>query len=70
MIVTLTMKHPDAMDYALENFKDSLPEMSEEEKEEKTILAENVLRKFLEYDEYLYVDIDLLRETATVRKIK
>jgi len=56
--IRVTFKSPDASYYALQNIQD------EDEREH----AEDVLRKFIENDEYVTIEIDLDTEEAIVVK--
>ena len=55
MKINLTFKHPDAVFEALCN-------LSEEEQE----TAQEVIKKFVEYGEYITVQVDTESETAVV----
>lgn len=55
MKIQITFKSPDALDYALEN-------LSEEEKE----TAKEVCKKWIEYEEYVTIEVDTEKKTAIV----
>lgn len=59
MKVRLTFKTPDVLDYALEDIQD----------EDQRAEVEDICNQFIKYGEYLYVEIDTERETATVLKV-
>jgi len=54
--ITLTFKTPDASYYALQDIQD----------EDKKAEAEAVIAKFVQYDEYVDIEIDIEAGTATV----
>lgn len=58
MKVLITFKHPDALDYAREDIKDS-----------KTLSDFNLIaNEYFEYDEYAYIEVDTETGEATLKK--
>lgn len=64
MIISVTMKTPDALDTALDDFGFNNDEASQEVKEITRIF----LGQWFEYGEYVTIDFDTVAGTATVRK--
>lgn len=55
MIIRLTFKTPDAVD-------DAIADLDEDSKD----IAKNVISKWVEYGEYIRVDVDTEKQTCTV----
>ena len=70
MKIKVTMKNPDALDYAIAIAIDGLGDLSLGEREEKHDELYEQLSKWFKYGEYLTVEIDTEADTATVMKGK
>lgn len=67
----VTMKTPDALDYALEDLKEELKDhalLDEDEMEEKLNEAREFAQEYMEWSEYLRVEFDTETKTVTVLK--
>lgn len=60
MKFTLTFKHPDVLDQIDEQTNGDEVEIAR---------ARKLARTFVEYDEYVYIDVDTNKGTATVRRV-
>jgi len=64
------MKTPDALDYALEDLEEQLKEhafIDEDERRDAMVEAENFAREYMEWGEYIRVEFDTEKGTATVQ---
>ena len=57
MKFTLSFKTPGVLDCAMEDMTDA---------ERKIAAASGVIDKFIEYDEYVYIELDTVTKTAKV----
>lgn len=68
--VRVTFKTPDALDYALKDagFKNlDYPESDQEESDqEEWEVAKEIISKWVEYEELITIEFDLVNKTATV----
>ena len=65
MKINVTFKNPDALDYAIEDFKESHPDVADKES-----AIRKLARKYFEYGEYVTIQVDLDKGTATVLPVR
>jgi hypothetical protein len=71
MRFTVTMKHGDALHYAMEDVKEILEEddsLDEDDKRDKLEEARDFAREYMEWGEYIRVEFDTEAKTAKVLK--
>lgn len=69
MKFTVTMKNPDALDYAMDDVKEILEEddtLDEDDKRDKLEEAREFTREYMKWGEYIRVEFDTEAKTATV----
>ena len=66
MKITLTFKTPDASDFAKSDLHDMIEDMSEEEQEYWKERLDDMLSKFVKYDEYIRVEFWLFSGEVVV----
>lgn len=71
MKFTVTMKTPDALDYALEDLEEQLSDhelLDEDDRRDKLEEAREFAKEYMEWSEYIRVEFDTEAKTATVLK--
>lgn len=65
----VTMKNPDALDYALEDLEEQMIEhafLDKDEREEEINKARDFANRWIKWGEYIDVEFDTEKGTATV----